>query len=147
MTLGERIKQLRKQHSMTQVDLANQLDVTKGTVSTWETNSRKPNFETLNQICGMYDVSLDYLMGRSDDATSQIVSDDELESLALSSVEEDLTEYALKYARLDQYGRNAVESIIRAEYSRCREENTLTEPATYSVRVNINLKKQKQSQP
>ena len=66
MTLGERIKQLRKQHGMTQVDLANQLEVTKGTVSTWETNSRKPSFDTLNQMCWKFDVSLDYLMGRSD---------------------------------------------------------------------------------
>jgi transcriptional regulator with XRE-family HTH domain len=141
MTLGERIKQLRKQNGLTQVDLANQLDVTKGTVSTWETNSRKPNFETLEQICEMFRVSMDYLMGRSDDATPLMISGDELESLALSSVEEDLTEYALKYARLDQYGRDAVESIIRAEYSRCRAEDTLTEPTSYSVSVHINLQK------
>lgn len=141
MTLGERIKQLRKQNGLTQVDLANQLDVTKGTVSTWETNSRKPGFETLEQMCEMFRVGMDYLMGRSDDATPQIATDDELEALALSSVEEDLTEYALKYARLDQYGRDAVESIIRAEYNRCRAENVLTEPAAYAVSIRVNSQK------
>ena len=138
MTLGERIKQLRKQNGMTQVDLANQLNVTKGTVSTWETNNRKPGFETLEQMCNMFRVGMDYLMGRSDDVTPTMISSDEL---ALSSVEEDLTEYALKYARLDQYGRDAVESIIRAEYNRCRAENTLTEPAVYSVSMRINAQK------
>lgn len=141
MTLGERIKQLRKQKGLTQVDLANQLDVTKGTVSTWETNSRKPSFETLEQMCEMFRVSMDYLMGRSDDAIPHMISDDELEELALSSVEEDLTEYALKYARLDQYGRDAVESIIRAEYNRCRAENALTEPAAYSISIRVNSQK------
>lgn len=140
MTLGERIKQLRKQNGLTQLDLANQLDVTKGTVSTWETNSRKPNFETLVQLCEMFRVSMDYLMGRSDDATLHMIDGDELEALALSAVEEDLTDYAIKYARLDQYGRDAVESIIRAEYNRCRAENTLNEPAAYSVNIRINLK-------
>lgn len=139
MTLGERIKQLRKQHGLTQTDLANQLDVTKGTVSTWETDSRKPSFETLDELCGMFRVNMDYLMGRSDDATPRMLSGDEFELLALSAVEEDLTDNALKYARLDQYGRDAVESIIRAEYNRCRAENTLTEPAAYSVSIRINV--------
>ena len=33
-----------------------------------------------------------------------------------------MTEYALQYARLDQFGREAVEAIIRAEYNRCISE-------------------------
>ena len=48
-----------------------------------------------------------------------------------------LTEYALKYARLDQYGRSAVEAIIRAEYNRCRCENTLCPAAAYSGHISI----------
>lgn len=36
--MGERIKQLRKEKGMTQIALAQVLHVTKGTVSTWETN-------------------------------------------------------------------------------------------------------------
>ncbi|NCB04186.1 MAG: XRE family transcriptional regulator, partial [Clostridia bacterium] len=39
MTMGERIKQLRKENGMTQTALAEALGVTKGTVSTWETNN------------------------------------------------------------------------------------------------------------
>ena len=66
MTLGERIKQLRRENGMTQVDMAQKLGVTKGTVSTWETDSRTPGFETLNQMCDMFQRSMDYLMGRSD---------------------------------------------------------------------------------
>ena len=48
-----------------------------------------------------------------------------------------LTEYALKYARLDQYGRSAVEAIIRAEYNRCRCENTLCPATAYSGHISI----------
>lgn len=48
-----------------------------------------------------------------------------------------LPEYVLKYARLDQYGRSAVESIIRAEYNRCRNENTLCPATAYSGHISI----------
>ena len=137
MTMGERIKQLRKEKGMTQTDLAQTLNVTKGTVSTWETNSRVPGFETMNALSDLFQRSLDYIMGRSDDATPTTQNDDDLEYLALSQVEADLTEYALKYARLDQYGRDAVEAIIRAEYNRCRAKNTLCPAAAYSGRISI----------
>lgn len=135
MTMGERIKQLRKEKGMTQTDLAMTLNVTKGTVSTWETNSRVPGFETLNALSDLFERRLDYIMGRSDDATP--TTQNELVDLALSQVEADLTEYALKYARLDQYGRDAVEAIIRAEYNRCRCENTLCPATAYSGYISI----------
>ena len=135
MTMGERIKQLRKEKGMTQTDLAQTLNVTKGTVSTWETNSRVPGFETMNALSDLFQKSIDYIMGRSDDATPTTQNEDDLEDLALSQVEADLTEYALKYARLDQYGRDAVEAIIRAEYNRCRSENTLCPTTSSSARM------------
>lgn len=137
MTMGERIKQLRKEKGMTQTDLAQTLNVTKGTVSTWETNSRTPSFDTLNALSDLFERRLDYIMGRSDDAAPTTQSADDLEDLALSQVEADLTEYALKYARLDQYGRDAVEAIIRAEYNRCRTENTLCPATAYSGHISI----------
>jgi len=137
MTMGERIKQLRKENGLTQTGLAEALGVTKGTVSTWETNSRTPGFETLEMMCDMFHRSLDYIMGRSDDATPVAMSDADMETLALSDVEEDLTEYALKYARLDQFGRDAVEAIIRAEYNRCRLQNTLQAQSAYFGNISI----------
>ena len=137
MTMGERIKQLRKEMGMTQTDLAHTLNVTKGTVSTWETNSRVPGFETMNALSDLFEKSIDYIMGRSDDATPTTQSEEDMVDLALSQVEADLTEYALKYARLDQYGRDAVEAIIRAEYNRCRSENTLCPATAYSGHISI----------
>ena len=76
-------------------------------------------------------------MGCSDNAAPTTQNEDDLEYLALSQVEADLTEYALKYARLDQYGRDTVEAIIRAEYNRCRAENTLCPAAAYSGHITI----------
>lgn len=135
-TMGERIKQLRKEIGMTQTALAETLGVTKGTVSTWETNSRVPSFETLVKMSDLFMRSFDYIMGRSDDATPTAQNED-LEDLAAASIEDDLTEYALKYARLDTYGRDAVEAIIRAEYNRCRNENTLAPAAAYFGNISM----------
>ena len=137
MTLGERIKELRKRNNLTQIDLAKEMEVTKGTVSTWETNRRRPSFETLDALASLFNVNMAYLLGSSNDDTSAGQSEEERDDAALSQVEEDLTEYALKYARLDQYGRNAVEAIIQAEYSRCRVEKTLLNAADYKCSVQI----------
>lgn len=137
MTNGERIKVLRKEQGLTQTGLAQTLNVTKGTVSTWETGSRTPNFETLEQMCELFHVSLDYLTGRSDDKTPRTMTEVEMDNLALDTVEEDLSEYALKYCRLDEYGRAAVESIILAEYNRCRAENKLLDQNGCSATIRV----------
>ena len=137
MTMGERIKQLRKENGMTQTALAETLGVTKGTVSTWETNSRTPGFETLDAMCRLFDRRMDYILGRSDDASPLSLSEDEIAETGLSQVEDDLTEYALKYARLDEYGRTAVEAIIRAEYDRCRSMKTLATASAYFCSISI----------
>ena len=137
MTMGERIKALRKEYGMTQLALANALGITKGTVSTWENNSRTPGFETLSKLSDIFQRSIEYIMGKSDDATPPVWDESVMDELALSQVEDDLTEYALKYARLDQFGREAVEAIIRAEYNRCRNQDKLAPAGKYFGRISV----------
>ena len=139
MTMGERIKELRKENGMTQTALAEALGITKGTVSTWETDTRTPGFETLSKMSDIFQRRIEYIMGKSDDASAPVMDEASMEDLALSQVEDDLTEYALKYARLDQFGREAVEAVIRAEYNRCRSQNELAEAGVYILEVNYKL--------
>ena len=77
MTMGERIKQLRKENGMTQTALAETLGVTKGTVSTWETNSRTPGLETLDAMCSLFNRRMDYILGRTDDASPFEMSEEQ----------------------------------------------------------------------
>ena len=49
------------------------------------------------------------------------MTEEEIEQLGIWAVEEDLTETMLSYLRLDAYGK-AVESIIRSEMKRCKEQ-------------------------
>lgn len=140
MTMGERIKELRKKNSLTQTQLANELNITKGTVSTWETNSRKPNFEVLVQMCEMFNASMDYITGHTDINNYHAITDDDMEQMGKWCVEDDLTDYALKYARLDEYGKQAVESVIIAEFNRCRAQECLADAEIYSGNINIHAK-------
>ena len=64
--LGENLKQLRKQHKISQAELAKQLFVSQQAVGKWETNKATPNPETIIKIANIFDVSTDYLLGHSD---------------------------------------------------------------------------------
>ena len=63
---GERLKQLRKEHKLTQTDLGNKINVTKVSISGYENGNRSPDTETLTRLADYFDVSTDYLLGRSD---------------------------------------------------------------------------------
>lgn len=123
MTLGERIKQLRKENGMTQVALAQKLNVTKGTVSTWETNSRVPSFDTLNELCDLFDKRLDYLMGRSDDASS-LSTEDISGQLGVWETEDEYSDIIQQYAKIDDYGKKLIAQMLHMELQRSREQGT-----------------------
>ncbi|MDE7397987.1 MAG: helix-turn-helix domain-containing protein [Oscillospiraceae bacterium] len=61
-----RLKELRKQHHISQVRLAIDLDTFQNTISRYETLERQADYETLIAIADYFGVSLDYLFGRTD---------------------------------------------------------------------------------
>jgi len=65
-TLQDRIKQLRLEAHMTQEDLAKELRVSKGAVGNWETGIRRPSPETLEEMSDLFNINMDYLLGRTD---------------------------------------------------------------------------------
>ena len=60
--LGDRIKQLRKQHKWTQGDLAELLGVSKSAVGMYEQNRRQPDHKILLQLADIFGVSTDFLL-------------------------------------------------------------------------------------
>lgn len=63
--IGERLAEVRKDHGDTQQTLADKVNVTKFTVSSWEQEKSEPNHEMLVRLCRLYEVSSDYLLGLS----------------------------------------------------------------------------------
>lgn len=64
--IGDTIKSLRQRKKIYQQELANNLSVSKSAVAMWETNKRTPDADTLIQIADYFDVSVDYLLGKTD---------------------------------------------------------------------------------
>lgn len=64
--VGERLAGIRSDHDDTQGELAEKLNVSVSTVRSWEHNHSAPSNEILVQICKMYGVSADYLLGLAD---------------------------------------------------------------------------------
>lgn len=65
MTLGTRIKILRKKANITQSDLAEKLNLSFGTISKYEKDEISIPSETLLKIANIFDVTTDYLLGRT----------------------------------------------------------------------------------
>ena len=61
--LNEKIKLLRNQRNITQVELARHLSVSKQAVSNWENDNIHPSIDMLVKIAGFFSVSTDYLLG------------------------------------------------------------------------------------
>lgn len=67
MTLGEKLKLLRSRRGWTQDQAAQQLGVTAQVVSNYERDYRSPDTEGLKHIAKVFNCSLDWLLGNSDD--------------------------------------------------------------------------------
>ncbi|MBO4887874.1 MAG: helix-turn-helix transcriptional regulator [Firmicutes bacterium] len=64
--MGFRLKQLRKSRRISQIRLAMELGMTQNSISRFETGSRRPDYELLIRFADYFDVSIDYLVGRTD---------------------------------------------------------------------------------
>lgn len=62
MSFTENLQYLRKQKELTQEQLAEQLDVSRQSVSKWESGQSYPEMEKLLQLCSMFHCSMDTLM-------------------------------------------------------------------------------------
>lgn len=63
---NERIRELRIEHGMTQDQLSKLIFVERGTISKYEVKGHFPDIDILIRIADVFDVTLDYLVGRTD---------------------------------------------------------------------------------
>ncbi|MFR1975018.1 MAG: helix-turn-helix domain-containing protein [Oscillospiraceae bacterium] len=62
-----RIRELRKARRITQLKMALDLDMSQNTISRYESGEREPGIAELIRIADYFRVSIDYLVGRTDD--------------------------------------------------------------------------------
>lgn len=61
-----RLKELRKSRNLTQVRLAIDLNMSQNSISRYETEQHQADYDTLILFADYFDVSVDYLLGRTE---------------------------------------------------------------------------------
>lgn len=72
MEFSERLKDLRKQAELTQVDVAEKLGISQPAYASWERGLKKPTQENLVKIAQILNVSVDYLVGNSEEKADEL---------------------------------------------------------------------------
>lgn len=72
MQFNENLKNLRLCSALMQKEIAQMLNVSVRTFQGWETGRTEPNIEKLIQIADLFDVSIDYLVGRCSTASHEV---------------------------------------------------------------------------
>ena len=72
MEFSERLKDLRKQAGLTQVDVAEKLGISQPAYASWERGVKKPTQENLVKIAQTLNVSVDYLVGNSEEKNDEL---------------------------------------------------------------------------
>lgn len=66
MVILFRLRDVRKERGISQLKLAMDLNMTQNTISRYETCTREADYKTLIIFADYFDVSVDYLLGRTD---------------------------------------------------------------------------------
>ncbi|EGT3605394.1 helix-turn-helix transcriptional regulator [Clostridium perfringens] len=98
--LNNRLKSLRNEKGVLQKDVAEYLKISTSAYGFYEQGKRIPDVETLNKLSDYYNVSIDYLLGKSNikESAEDIINDDIL-TLALhnkNGIDNELPEEAKK---------------------------------------------------
>ena len=107
MSFGTKLKESREEKGYKQNQFADMLGITATRLNYWEKDKREPDVAMIKKISALLDVSSDWLIGNEQNADIDVI---------LSSAEKD---HIKKYRSLDEYGKQAVNSILGIEYSRC----------------------------
>lgn len=62
-----RLKELREKAGYSQYTFADAFNISQSTIGNWEAGTREPKFATMIRLADFFNVSVDYLLGRTDD--------------------------------------------------------------------------------
>lgn len=119
MTFGRRLKKARTEKRFTQKQLAEMLSVKHNSISNWENDINKPDPDTIELICGILDISPNYLLANSPDDFSPF------EKLLIK-----------RYRSLDNSGKHHIDYELDREVERIQEIERLKKEAEHIQETN-----------
>ncbi len=108
MSFGKRLQEARKEKGLSQEDVAKHLGTKSPVIGRYERNEMKPSIETAGKLADLLEVSLDYLIGRTDVQVDKIIFKRILEISKFSEEEKHHI-----YAVLDAFvAKRKIQSIL-----------------------------------
>lgn len=107
---SKNMKKLRVARNMTQDDLARALNLSRSGVANYESEKRQPDADMIGKIADYFDVSVDYMMGR----TTKLMMHNRKEMSPIQQVEQEL----MKKETLDLSGMEICDKLKVAEFFR-----------------------------
>ena len=69
---GEKLREIRTEKGLKQQEVANYFNVSKMTISAWETNKQEHSISDITKLCIWFQVSADYLLGLEDETGRKV---------------------------------------------------------------------------
>lgn len=107
LTFGEKIKEARKQKSLTQKQLADLIGAAHNSISDWENNKNKPDPDTIELLCGALKITPNYLLASTEDD--------------FSPKEKSLVKKYRFISTLSPDGASVVDTVLEREYAIARK--------------------------
>lgn len=117
VSFGEKIKSARKAKGFTQKQLAAKINAAHNSISDWENDKNKPDPDTIELLCGVLEITPNYLLAASPEDFSP---KDKL--------------LVRRYNDLDPIGQSHVDAVLQWETERMQQlEQTATTPAATRI--------------
>lgn len=94
-----RLAEIRKEHKISQSELAKQIGYSQNMISQWENGTRDPNTETLKILANYFGVSVDYLIGRDKNTPEHLSKIDKEIIDIYGQLPEDKRKQAIEFAK------------------------------------------------
>ena len=114
---GERLRKLRSDSHLTQEQLASVLNLSRSTVAYYESGMRSPDMQKLLLIADYFNISLDYLLGRTEIKTV-LTSNNKLSSFLEYFFNLHITEQNFILKQMQAFSMRNKDTMIAAEKNR-----------------------------
>ena len=106
--IGERLRRLREEHSLTQKELASKLNISQQGYAAYERDTSVPSLTMLLDLSKHYNVSIDYILGNTEDLKLGEADD----SYSAGQVNLDPEDLISRFLRLSRQDKITISSIV-----------------------------------
>ena len=108
--VGLRLQELRINRKLSQIQLADELNLSNQAISFYETGKREMNYDMLCKVSTYFHVTVDYLLGREDEKPSYLTEHER--------------QLIKKYQALSEYSKDTVDNCLNYEYLRATKKDS-----------------------